>query len=258
MRKLLSLLLACSMLLSCLTLPAAADGSLANFTRQSTYREGQYSDVNASDWYAENIKAGTELGIVKGYGDRFGVGDLESIAEAIKYAEASGAVICNMSLSGAVKNKSIYDAMKQSKMLFVTSAGNNGRDNDSRHVYPACYDIDNMIVVANATCDGTLFRHSNYGKKSVDIAAPGSYILSTTPENGYGYLTGTSMSAPVVSAAAAMLYSNYSNITLKRVKDILLATARANDALEGKCATGGILDLGAAMEYAARLKNLKA
>ena len=66
------------------------------------------------------------------------------------------------------------------------------------------------------------------------------------------------MSAPVVSAAAAMLYSNYSNITLKRVKDILLATARANDALEGKCATGGILDLGAAMEYAARLKNLKA
>jgi hypothetical protein len=83
----------------------------------------------------------------------------------------------------------------------------------------------------------------------VDLAAPGSYILSTTPNNDYSFMTGTSMAAPMVTAAAAMVYSYYENITLADVKEILLSSAHALDSLSGNTATGGMLDLGAAMTY---------
>ena len=105
--------------------------------------------------------------------------------------------------------------------------------------------------MANLNYDGSLHYGSNYGVVSVDLAAPGSYILSATPENGYSYMTGTSMAAPMVTAAAAMVYSYDSEITLPEVKEILLASARPLDSLAGVTATGGMLDLGAAMALAA-------
>jgi len=82
-----------------------------------------------------------------------------------------------------------------------------------------------------------------------DLAAPGTYILSTTPENSYSYMSGTSMSTPVVTAAAAMVYSYYENISLAEAKEILLSSSRPLDSLEGLLVTGGMLELGAAMRY---------
>lgn len=123
--------------------------------------------------------------------------------------------------------------------------------------YPASYDLDNIISAANLNYDGSLHYTSNYGSDFVDLAAPGSYILSTTPNNSYSYMTGTSMAAPMVSAAA-MLYSYHGDITLADVKEILLASARPLDSLAGSTATGGMLDLGAAMAYdVSRLSGAK-
>jgi subtilisin family serine protease len=187
--------------------------------------------------------------VLKALGGSDGSGTTEAIIKAIQYAEANGASICNLSLGSSTNDRALYQAMANSSMLFVAAAGNDGENTDKTPSYPASYALDNIISVANLNYDGTLHYSSNYGATSVDLAAPGSYILSTTPDNNYSYMTGTSMAAPMVTAAAAMLYSYRSDITLADVKTILLVSVKKLDSLSGNTATGGMLDLGAAMTY---------
>lgn len=186
---------------------------------------------------------------VKALGGSDGSGSTASIIKAILYAEKNGASICNLSLGTSVDDKALYEVMKNSNMLFVVACGNDGADSDKTPCYPAAYDLDNIISVANIGYDGVLASSSNYGLKSVDIAAPGTYILSTTPDNSYSYMTGTSMSAPMVTGAAAMIYSQYGDISLADVKEIILSSAKKLDSLSGAVSSGGMLDLGAAMKY---------
>ena len=188
---------------------------------------------------------------VKALGGSDGSGTTASIIQAIQYAEANGAQICNLSLGSSQNDPALYRTMASSDMLFVVAAGNDGTDLETSPSYPASYDLDNVISVANIRYDGELDPTSSYGAASVDLAAPGSYILSTTPCGTYSYMTGTSMAAPMVSAAAAMVYSAFPNATLADVKDILLASVQKLDSLSDRTATGGMLDLGAAMAYAA-------
>lgn len=188
---------------------------------------------------------------VKALGGSDGSGTTASIIQAIQYAEANGAQICNLSLGSSQNDPALYRTIASSKMLFVVAAGNDGTDLETAPSYPASYDLDNLIAVANIRYDGELDPTSSYGAASVDLAAPGSYILSTTPGDTYSYMTGTSMAAPMVSAAAAMVYSAFPNATLADVKDILLASVHKLDSLTGRTATGGMLDLGAAMAGAA-------
>ena len=101
-----------------------------------------------------------------------------------------------------------------------------GEDTDQKPDYPSSFDLDNVISAANLMFDGNLAESSNYGAKSVDIAAPGTYIVSTIADNGYGFMTGTSMSAPMVTGAAAMLYSYRTDLQLSDIRKVLLETAR--------------------------------
>lgn len=194
---------------------------------------------------SENVKVMS----LKVLGGSDGSGSTASIIKAIQYAEDNGASICNLSLGSSQDDRALYQAMANSGMLFVVAAGNDGADEDISPSYPAAYALDNIISVANLNCDGTLHYSSNYGADSVDLAAPGTYILSTTPEDSYSYMTGTSMAAPMVTAGAAMVYSYYNNVTLADVKEILLSTAAELDSLNGLTLTGGMLDLGAAMSF---------
>lgn len=187
--------------------------------------------------------------VLKALGGMDGEGSTASIIEAIRYAEANGADICNLSLGSERNDQALYRTMASSSMLFVAAAGNDSRNTDRSPSYPACYDLDNIISVANLNCNGSLHSSSNYGAVSVDLAAPGSYIYSTTTGNSYEYLTGTSMSAPMVTAAAAMLYSHFADSTLADVRTILLSTAKKQESLTNVVATGGMLDLGAAMSW---------
>lgn len=186
---------------------------------------------------------------VKALGGKYGSGSTDSIIKAIQYAEKNGALICNLSLGTVAHDEALYLTMKNSNMLFVVAAGNNGRNIDLYKSYPASYDIENMITVSNLSYDGNLDYSSNYGEQSVDISAPGTHILSTTVDNGYSYMTGTSMSAPFVSAACALIYTHFENITLCNVKEIILNSATKLDNLNKTSVTGGILNVGNALNF---------
>lgn len=195
---------------------------------------------------SENVKVMS----VKALGGREGSGTTASIIRAIQYAEANGAVICNLSLGTSSNDHALYEVMKNSNMLFVVAAGNEGTNTDRSPIYPASYDLPNIISVANLNYDGNLHYSSNYGKTTIDIAVPGSYILSTTSGNEYSYMTGTSMSAPMVSAAAALVYSHFGDsIELSDVKEILLSSSKPLDSLSGTSVTGGMLDVSAALAF---------
>ncbi|MBR6503722.1 MAG: S8 family serine peptidase [Firmicutes bacterium] len=185
--------------------------------------------------------------ILKVLGGSDGNGSTASIVSAIRYAQANGASICNLSLCSDANDHALYRAIAGSSMLFITASGNTGSDIDKTPSYPASYDLDNIIAVANMSADGNLEVTSNYGVNSVDIAAPGTDILSTIPGGAYGFMTGTSMATPMVAAAAATVYSHYEDITVDDIPGILLTTARVTDELMGRVSTGGMLDMKAAL-----------
>ena len=123
-----------------------------------------------------------KLMVLKALGTENGMGAPEDIVEAIHYAEANGAVICNLSFGSTEYDESVAQAIQNSNMLFVVAAGNgdrygNGYDIDQYPVYPASLPFDNVITVGNILFDGNLDESSNYGVQNVDLAAPGVYIL---------------------------------------------------------------------------------
>lgn len=192
--------------------------------------------------------------VLKVLGTENGIGEEDAIIQAIEYAESNGASICNLSFGTEYYLPRLEQVMRDSNMLFISAAGNGGEsgegvNSDQNPDYPAAFDLENNISVANLMFDGNLAKSSNYSANIVDIAAPGTYIVSTTTDNSYGFMTGTSMAAPMVTGVAAMLYSYRTDITLSEVKGILINSARPLDGLKGKLVSGGVVDAYAALTY---------
>ena len=192
---------------------------------------------------------------IKALGGEEGKGSPESVIAAIRYAEANGAQICNLSFGSENCTEEFRAAIQGSKMLFVVAAGNGNEDEigyniDQNPVYPASLPYDNIITVANLIFNGKLDRSSNFGPVSVDIAAPGTFILSTIPDKSYAFMSGTSMAAPMVAGAAAMLYSARPELSLQDVRNILITSAHKLDTLNGRVYSGGMLDVYSALQWA--------
>ncbi|MDE5781426.1 MAG: S8 family serine peptidase, partial [Lachnospiraceae bacterium] len=146
--------------------------------------------------------------------------DINNVISAIKYAENNGADICNLSFSFSEYSKELDDVIRNSNMLFVVASGNyssdlgGGIDLEKVEQYPASFNYKNVITVANLSDDMKIAYNSNYGKNTVDIGAPGEFIYSTLPKNRYGFMSGSSQAAPIVSGILAMIYSYYKDDTI--------------------------------------------
>jgi subtilisin family serine protease len=172
--------------------------------------------------------------------------DLGAAAAAIRYAADHGARVINLSWGNRVDSPAVDQAIAYAGAhgaLTIVASGNLGQNNDLAPIYPASSASD-AIVSVGATCDGdSLASFSDFGKLSVDIAAPGCDVVSTVPGGGYEARTGTSMAAPEVAAAAALLFRDHPNARPLEVKRALLGGATPEPALDGLVSTGAVLDL---------------
>ncbi|QIZ05623.1 S8 family serine peptidase [Priestia megaterium] len=167
---------------------------------------------------------------------------------AVNYAKAKGVKITNNSWGGGGFSQALYDAIKGSNSLFLAAAGNDGTNNDSSPHYPSNYDLPNILSVAALDNTGNLAYFSNYGAKTVDIAAPGQDILSTIPPYfgdgdytyGYDYFSGTSMATPHVTGEAALILSKNPTFTPAVIKDTIMKQSTALSSLTGKILTGSM------------------
>ncbi|WP_020473323.1 S8 family serine peptidase [Zavarzinella formosa] len=183
--------------------------------------------------------------------DKDGSGYMSNAVKALNYAVANGAKVVNNSYAGGGSDPAMQAAIAAAKakgVIFVAAAGNDGTSDDINPVYPANYNSDNVVTVAATDRNDKLASYSNFGRNTVEIAAPGSNIYSTLPGNKYGVYSGTSMAAPEVTGAIALVWDTHPTWTYSQVINAILKTADILPSLTGKVATGR-LDVGAAINY---------
>lgn len=182
---------------------------------------------------------------------------LDYFTNASKADAALEFAATNNSWGGGSYSAALVDSVTRgakADILFVGSAGNGGSDqvgdnNDATAYWPASISTtatagyEAVIAVAAIESNGGLAYYSNYGLTSVDIAAPGSSIYSTTLGGGYGYKSGTSMAAPHVAGAIALYRAAHPGATAAEVRAALLDSAIDMTSLASKVASGGRLDV---------------
>jgi len=164
-----------------------------------------------------------------------GEGSLSDIIDGMDYVldqvtvEGENVVATSNSWAGVDDSELLKQSIEDHRdegILFVCAAGNDGKDIDKEPVYPASYDLENIISVGSYDEDGDLATHSNHGR-SVDVGAPGVSIYSTLLDDSYGYRSGTSMAVPHVSGLAALLHSNDSTHDYLSLKNVILHGAQS-------------------------------
>jgi subtilisin family serine protease len=172
-----------------------------------------------------------------------------TLARGIRYAVDEGARILNVSMNGDITAPELDAAIRYAGThgaTIVASAGNNGRDIDLRPSFPAASADPAVLSVAATGRRGGLVSFSNRGPRNVDLAAPGDSIVSTAIGSSFEDRSGTSMAAPYVAGALALLAAARPDLNQGQLRNVLRATARRSSKLRGMVATGG-LDVGAAM-----------
>lgn len=191
-----------------------------------------------------------------------GQDNLNSTIEALRYAVSKNVDIINYSGGGpepALEELKILKEAERKGILIVAAAGNEESNIDvkSNAYYPASYGLKNIITVTAHDRNLQMLSSSNWGKRSVDITAPGYRIKSALPKSRAGYLTGTSQATAFVSGAAALIMSQYPELKTEEIKAIIKKSAKKEITLMSKCSSGGRLDAGKAQNFAAKYLKAK-
>ena len=174
--------------------------------------------------------------------------NLKNTVDAIRYATKMHANIINYSGGGTDYSSEEYAAVKGAKeagILFVAAAGNerSNSDESGKHYYPADYELPNIISVTAVNREETkVLPSSNYGLRTVDIAAPGENIYSTLPGGGFGLMTGTSQATAFVTGVAALVESHNREFSFADVKKYILRTGDEYPTLLSKTGSAKLLN----------------
>jgi subtilisin family serine protease len=157
--------------------------------------------------------------------------------------------VINASWGGPTESASLKAAVTaagNAGILFVCASGNGGineggHDLDAAPAYPAAWsrDISSIISVAAVDSTDSLASFSNFGQTTVQVAAPGTFVLSTTPGNNYGMGSGTSMATPHVSGVAALVFSRQPSLSPSQVRQRIVSTADPVISLISKVSSSG-------------------
>ncbi|MBY0518761.1 MAG: S8 family serine peptidase [Bacteriovoracaceae bacterium] len=192
--------------------------------------------------------------------------NLESTIKALEYAVKMGVDVINYSGGGpepSVEELRILKEAEKKGILVIAAAGNERSNIDDKKnaYYPASYGLSNIITVGAHDEEMQIIASSNYGKNSVDIAAPGHRIRSTIPQGGAGYMTGTSQATAFVTGVAALIKAKYPTFNYENIRNVILSSSVKVKNFEGKILGSGKLDAARAIEMAdmvdSRLKGRK-
>ena len=179
-----------------------------------------------------------------------GTTNTAAIIAGIQYATMMGAQVTNNSWGGGAYNASLVSAIQAAQAagsIFVAAAGNDSLDNDIVPHYPATYNLDNIVAVASTDSFDRLSSFSNYGATTVDLGAPGTGIYSTYKNSTYATLNGTSMATPHVTGAIALMRAENPSLSYSEIIDALLNSVDSISSMNGITASGGRLNLEAAL-----------
>lgn len=191
---------------------AAGDNELKDNVGHGTHISGIIAATG--DFALRGVATNARLMILKYTDPKMSAGDpLTNTVLAIQYAVKMGAKIINYSAGGkrpsALERDAIAAAGAQG-VLFIAAAGNEGSDSDHSGYFPADYDLPNILSVTAVDPKVHVLKSSNYGSRTVRIAAPGEKILSTAPRGQYAVMTGTSQATAFASGVAALLLGSRS------------------------------------------------
>jgi subtilisin family serine protease len=200
---------------------------------------------------------------LKVLGGPCGAGSISGIFQAIAYAVANGAKVINLSLGGpnpSVLVRREIQAAIDAGISIVAAAGNNGSDNDAKPNFPAAYPVEGLIAVAATDSGDALAKFSNYGRNSVDIAAPGVRILNAVPDgtsasgprSGYRTLSGTSMAAPIVTGSVALMRAHNPKLDPAEIERRIVRAVDLVPGLNSAVRAGGRLNLVKVLREASR------
>jgi outer membrane protein assembly factor BamB/subtilisin family serine protease len=195
-----------------------------------------------------------QLMILKFLGGDEGKGSTSDSIECIDYAIGRGAKVINASFgsTGTDFSQAEIIALQRARdagVIFVAASGNESLNLDIARAYPASHLVDNIVTVGNSTRLDDIALSSNTGSGSVDLFAPGSEISSVGSQDDSGSLviSGTSMAAPMVSGAVALLMAQFPQDTYRQTINRLLRGAVKRPAFAGESQTGARLDLARAL-----------
>ena len=180
--------------------------------------------------------------------DAGGGGNTADAISSVEYATLMGAQVMNNSWGGGGYSQALKDAIDAAGAagsVFVAAAGNSAVNNDLTPHYPSSYASANVVAVMSTDDQDARSSFSSFGLTSVDLAAPGSDILSCAPGGGYQLLSGTSMATPHVAGACALLLSVNPSLTVAALKEALFNTVEPT--LAGQCVSGGRMNVARAL-----------